>query len=77
MSKFVKKKDAPDKETLDVQVPVHPLAEPVAKLDVPFEAKVAEEYQVKYGWIGKGNIDDTLKAILKELVRIRMGGGHV
>lgn len=36
-----------------------------------------EEYKRLYGWIGKGNIDDTLKGILKELVTIRMGGGHV
>ena len=33
-----------------------------------------EEYKRLYGWIGKGNIDDTLKGILKELVTIRMGG---
>ena len=36
-----------------------------------------EEYRRLYGWISKGNIDDTLKGILKELVTIRMGGGHV
>jgi len=36
-----------------------------------------EEYKRLYGWISKGNIDDTLKGILKELVTIRMGGGHV
>jgi len=36
-----------------------------------------EEYKRLYGWIGKGNIDDTLKGILKELVTIRMGGEHV
>jgi len=33
-----------------------------------------EEYKRLYGWIGKGNIDDTLKGILKELVTIRLGG---
>lgn len=33
-----------------------------------------DEYSKLYGWIGKGNIDDTLKAILKELVTIRMRG---
>jgi len=36
-----------------------------------------EEYKRLYGWIGKGNIDDTLKGILKELVTIRMGGNNV
>jgi len=35
------------------------------------------EYERLYGWIHKGDVDATLKAILKELVRIRMGGGHV
>ena len=35
------------------------------------------EYDRLYGWIHKGDVDSTLKAILKELVRIRMGGGHV
>lgn len=35
------------------------------------------EYERLYGWIHKGDVDTTLKAILKELVRIRMGGGHV
>ena len=36
-----------------------------------------EEYKRLYGWISKGNIDDTLKGILKELVTIRMGGNNV
>ena len=36
-----------------------------------------EEYQRLYSWISKGDIDATLKCILKELVMIRMGGGHV
>lgn len=36
-----------------------------------------DEYERLYGWIHKGDVDATLKAILKELVRIRMGGGHV
>ena len=31
-----------------------------------------EEYKRLYGWISKGNVDDTLKGILKELVAIRM-----
>lgn len=35
------------------------------------------EYERLYSWIHKGDVDSTLKAILKELVRIRMGGGHV
>jgi len=35
------------------------------------------EYERLYGWIHKGDVDATLKAILKELVRIRMGGEHV
>lgn len=35
------------------------------------------EYERLYGWIHKGDVDATLKSILKELVRIRMGGGHV
>ena len=35
------------------------------------------EYERLYGWIHKGDVDATLKAILKELVRIRLGGGHV
>ena len=38
---------------------------------------VDEEYKRLYGWIGKGNVDDTLKGMLKELVTIRMGAGHV
>jgi hypothetical protein len=38
---------------------------------------VETEYERLYGWIHKGDVDATLKAILKELVRIRMGGGHV
>jgi hypothetical protein len=38
---------------------------------------VDDEYKRLYGWISKGNVDDTLKGILKELVAIRMGGGHV
>lgn len=36
-----------------------------------------DEYDRLYGWIHKGDVDSTLKAILKELVRIRLGGGHV
>jgi len=36
-----------------------------------------DEYERLYGWIHKGDVDATLKAILKELVRIRLGGGHV
>ena len=36
-----------------------------------------DEYNRLYGWIHKGDVDATLKAILKELVRIRLGGGHV
>lgn len=39
--------------------------------------KADDEYERLYGWIHKGDVDTTLKAILKELVRIRMGGGHV
>lgn len=39
--------------------------------------KYEDEYDRLYGWIHKGDVDTTLKAILKELVRIRMGGGHV
>lgn len=35
------------------------------------------EYERLYGWIHKGDVDATLKAILKEIVRIRLGGGHV
>ena len=35
------------------------------------------EYERLYGWIQKGDVDATLKAILKELVRIRMGGNNV
>lgn len=35
------------------------------------------EYERLYGWIHKGDVDATLKAILKELVRIRMGGNNV
>ena len=40
---------------------------------IPYE----DEYERLYGWIHKGDVDATLKAILKELVRIRVGGGHV
>lgn len=39
--------------------------------------KAEDEYERLYGWIHKGDVDATLKAILNELVRIRMGGGHV
>ena len=39
--------------------------------------KYEDEYERLYGWIHKGDVDATLKAILKELVRIRLGGGHV
>lgn len=31
-----------------------------------------EVYQKEYGWIAKGDIDSTLKCILKELVRARL-----
>lgn len=40
---------------------------------IPYE----DEYERLYGWIHKGDVDTTLKAILKELVRIRLGGEHV
>lgn len=37
----------------------------------------SDEYNRLYGWIHKGDVDTTLKAILKELVRIRLGVEHV
>jgi len=90
MSKNVKKKAVADKETLDVQVPPCP-SDNTAVTDAPYDYTQAsivdailsnnhivdDEYNRLYGWISKGDIDATLKCILKELVRIRMGGGHV
>lgn len=49
--------------------PIRPLYESKPAVRTP-----EEEYKRLYSWIGKGNIDDTLKSILKELVTIRMGG---
>lgn len=68
--------DAPyDKE------PVRPLYE-TARVEINNNPVILytdpdAEYKRLYGWISKGDIDATLKCILKELVMIRMGGGHV
>lgn len=64
--------DAPyDKE------PVRPLYESEPVKVEPVKPTAEEEYTRLYSWISKGDIDATLKCILKELVMIRMGGGHV
>lgn len=65
--------------------PVRPLYESKPMYKVTAEAiqglepiiTAEAEYQRLYSWISKGDIDATLKCILKELVMIRMGGGHV
>lgn len=36
------------------------------------EADYNEVYQKEYGWIAKGDIDASLKCVLKELVRARL-----
>lgn len=64
-----------EKEWLEATKPeeIRPLYE-TAKVEVN---NPDAEYERLYGWIHKGDVDATLKAILKELVRIRLGGGHV
>jgi hypothetical protein len=82
MSKNVKKKViVADSEAVKEAEKEFVAAEP-APIRPLYEQKPAvltpeEEYQRLYSWISKGDIDATLKCILKELVMIRMGGGHV
>lgn len=86
MPKTDKKKASVDTSTAKpmFKVSAETIAEAIQGLE-PTEAsqwrdpiiKADDEYERLYGWIHKGDVDTTLKAILKELVRIRMGGGHV
>ena len=86
MPKTDKKKVSVDTSTSKpmFKVSAETIAEAIQGLE-PTEAsqwrdpiiKADDEYERLYGWIHKGDVDTTLKAILKELVRIRMGGGHV
>lgn len=71
-----------DKKKASVEVPTDKPLYETARTEVNNNPVILytdpdAEYNRLYGWIGKGNIDDTLKAILKELVRIRLGGEHV
>jgi hypothetical protein len=73
MPKTDKKKASVDTSTAKPMYKV--TAEAIQGLEPIITAET--EYERLYGWIHKGDVDATLKAILKELVRIRMGGRHV
>ena len=87
MPKTDKKKASVDTSTSKpmFKVSAETIAESSQGYEPPTEAsewrdpiiKADDEYERLYGWIHKGDVDTTLKAILKELVRIRLGGGHV
>lgn len=74
---FVEKEVSADKPipmgaTVVGEVETKPIS--LEKKEEPKPWTPEDEFNKLYGWIGKGNIDDTLKAILKELVTIRMRG---
>jgi len=87
MTKNDKKKASVETSTAKpmYKVSAETIAEAIKGYEPPTEAMQGrdpiiiadDEYERLYGWIHKGDVDATLKAILKELVRIRLGGGHV
>ena len=77
---MAKKKNSSNEQTKEVDTstakPMYKVtAEAIQGLEPIITAET--EYERLYGWIHKGDVDATLKAILKELVRIRMGGNNV